>query len=181
MSDIFKLIAEVIEKEGGYSNHPADRGGPTRWGITQVVAQKHGYMGDMRRLPKAKAIDIYHHIYWLGPALDTIATHAPRLAAEMFDTAVNMGTVTSIRFLQRSLNAMRRDKLDRILSLDGAIGNNTIRALQSFLSRRGEDGETVLIKAVDSLQGAKYIRLAEVRPANRAFIYGWLANRVRRA
>lgn len=29
--DIDSLIDEVIGREGGYANHPADRGGPTRW------------------------------------------------------------------------------------------------------------------------------------------------------
>jgi lysozyme family protein len=34
---------------------------------------------------------------------------APKLAAEMFDTAVNMGTGTAIGFLQRALNALNRN------------------------------------------------------------------------
>jgi len=34
------------------------------------------------------------------------------------------------------------------------------------------------LKAVEALQGAKYLRLAETRPANEAFLYGWLANRI---
>jgi hypothetical protein len=34
------------------------------------------------------------------------------------------------------------------------------------------------LKALDALQGERYIRLAERRPANEAFLYGWLANRV---
>jgi lysozyme family protein len=42
---IDQLIEEVIGREGGYSNHPADRGGATRWGITEAVARAHGYRG----------------------------------------------------------------------------------------------------------------------------------------
>lgn len=30
--NIDKLIEDVIAIEGDYSNHPADRDGPTRWG-----------------------------------------------------------------------------------------------------------------------------------------------------
>ena len=30
--DVDNLIDGVIGREGGYSNHPADRGGATRWG-----------------------------------------------------------------------------------------------------------------------------------------------------
>jgi hypothetical protein len=39
-------------------------------------------------------------------------------------------------------------------------------------------GEAVLVKACDALQGARYLDLAEQRPANEAFLYGWLANRI---
>ena len=41
--DVEELIDELIEREGGYANHPADRGGPTRFGITEAVARAHGY------------------------------------------------------------------------------------------------------------------------------------------
>ena len=36
---IDSLIDEVIDREGGYVNHPADKGGPTRWGVTEAVAR----------------------------------------------------------------------------------------------------------------------------------------------
>ena len=49
-------------------------------------------------------------------------------------------------------------------------------ALEGFLARRG--AEEVLVRAVDALQGARYVELAEARPAAEAFVYGWLANRV---
>ena len=62
---------------------------------------------------------------------------------------------------------------------DGRIGPATLSALDTFLELRGKKkGETVLLKALDALQGERYIRLAERRPANEAFLYGWLANRI---
>ena len=36
----------------------------------------------------------------------------------------------------------------------------------------------MLLKAAEALQGERYLRLAEDRPANEAFLYGWLANRI---
>ena len=59
-----QLIAEVIDREGGYVNHPADRGGPTNWGITIAVARHHGYTGDMRALSRQQAAAIYAADYW---------------------------------------------------------------------------------------------------------------------
>src|SRR3546814_12924741 len=53
--DIDFLVEDVIAREGGYTAHPADKGGPTRWGITQAVARAHGYCGDMRQFPRDEA------------------------------------------------------------------------------------------------------------------------------
>jgi lysozyme family protein len=40
--DVNALIEEVVAREGGYSDHPADEGGATRWGVTEAVARAHG-------------------------------------------------------------------------------------------------------------------------------------------
>ena len=176
---IDSLIAELIDREGDFSDHPADRGGPTRWGITQAVARRHGYSGDMRRFPRARAEAIYRAEYWTRPRLDAVAARAPKVAAELFDTGVNMGVAVAGGFLQRALNALNRGARDYPdLAQDGRIGERTLAALDGFLRVRGRSGETVLLKAVEALQGERYLRLAESRPANEAFLYGWLANRI---
>lgn len=177
--DVDALIEELIGREGGYVNHPADRGGPTRWGITQSVARAHGYAGDMRRLPREEAIAIYRRLYWLRPRFDAVAEIAPKVAAELFDTGVNMGPAVAVGFLQRALNALNRNETDYPdVARDGAIGPRTLAALSGYRARRGSAGEHVLVKALDALQGERYVRLAEQRPANEAFLYGWLANRL---
>lgn len=40
-----EIFDAVLGKEGGYVNHPDDKGGPTKWGITGKVARAHGYQG----------------------------------------------------------------------------------------------------------------------------------------
>lgn len=177
--DVEALIDEVIAREGGYSNHPADRGGATRWGITEAVARAHGWRGDMRFYPRERAAAVYRRIYWTRPAFDRVADHAPRLAAELFDTGVNVGPEIAAGFLQRALNALNRGGRDYAdLVVDRRIGPATVAALATFLRSRGAAGEQVLVKAVDALQGERYVRLAEQRPADEAFLYGWLANRI---
>lgn len=177
--NIDTLIDEVIGREGGYVNHPADKGGPTRWGITQAVARANGYKGEMRSLPREAATAIYRRLYWLRPGYDGIAERAPRVAAELFDTAVNMGPETATGFLQRALNALNRGGRDYAdIAVDRRVGPRTLAALAGFLQVRGKTGEDVLLKALDALQGERYVRLAEARPANEAFLYGWLAGRV---
>jgi lysozyme family protein len=177
--NISDLIDEVIAREGDYSNHPADRGGPTRWGITQSIARANGYAGDMRALPRATAEAIYRRLYWDRPGFAFVAEVAPRVAAELFDTGVNMGVAVAGAFLQRALNALNRNGRDYPdLAADGAVGAKTLAALGAYRVVRGVAGEAVLLKAIEALQGERYIALAESRPANEAFLYGWLANRI---
>ena len=66
-NDADRLIEELIEREGGYVNHPNDKGGPTRFGITERVARAHGYSGAMALLPRNEAAAIYRRLYWLRP------------------------------------------------------------------------------------------------------------------
>lgn len=173
------LIDGIIRLEGDFSDHPADRGGPTRWGVTEAVARAHGYSGDMRDFPRPEAASIYKGKYWHRPGFDRVARLAPHIAAELFDTGINMGTGTASGFLQRALNALNRSGRDyQDIAVDHRIGPETLAALAAFLQTRGAPGEAVLHKAIEALQGARYITLAETRPANEAFLYGWLANRI---
>ncbi len=177
--NIDDLINAVIAREGGFGDHPADRGGATRWGITEAVARADGWSGPMRDLPRDRAVAIYRRLYWSRPRLDVVAALAPSLAAELFDTAVNMGPAVAIGFLQRALTALNRGGGDYAdIAVDGRVGPDTLAALDAFLRRRGRSGEGVLVRAVEALQGERYLTLAEGRPANEAFLYGWLANRV---
>lgn len=173
------LIEGVIDREGGYSNHSADRGGATIYGITEAVARSNGYVGPMRLMPRDEAIAIYRRLYWLKPRFDELCGVSPRIAAELFDSGVNMGPAVAITFLQRALTALNREQRDYPdLLPDGRIGPATLGALTSFLELRKNGGEKVLLRALDALQGERYLRLAERRPANEMFLYGWLANRI---
>jgi len=176
---IDELIDALIEREGGFTNHPADRGGPTKYGITEAVARAQGYRGAMRNLPREEAAAIYKRLYWLRPRFDRVAKRSAKIAAELFDTGVNMGPAVASTFLQRALSALNRERKDYPdLVPDGKIGPATHAALDSFLTKRRPRGEEVLLRALDALQGERYLRLAERRPANEAFLYGWLANRL---
>ncbi|MFN2473979.1 MAG: glycoside hydrolase family 108 protein [Sphingomicrobium sp.] len=177
--DVAALVEALIEREGGYVNNPADKGGPTCFGITEAVARAQGYRGTMRQLPREEAAAIYTRLYWTRPGLEQVGKRSAKLAAELFDTGVNMGPAVAITFLQRALTALNRNAKDYPdLVPDGRAGPTTLAALDSFLKVRGSTGETVILRALEALQGERYLRLAERRPANEAFLYGWLANRI---
>lgn len=181
MSDAFDIaVADILGIEGDFSDDPADSGGKTRFGITEAVARRHGYTGSMRALPVALAKGIYRADYWDAQNLNAVAMLSRRIAWELFDTGVNMGTSQAGEFLQMSLNAFNRQATDYPdIEVDGAIGSATLDALAAFLKRRGKDGETVLLRALNALQGAAYIELAERRDKDERFVFGWFLQRVR--
>lgn len=173
------LLDALIAREGGFVDHPDDRGGPTRYGITQPVARSEGYGGAMSALPLAVARDIYRRRYWQAPKFDHVATRMPAVAAELFDTGVNMGPAAAVRFLQRALNVLNRGGRDWAdIAVDGQIGPRTLAAVDGLARRRGARGEAVLVKALNALQGARYIALAEARPSQESFVFGWLDQRL---
>lgn len=179
--DLFdrKLGATIIGTEGGYSNNPNDAGGETNWGITFKTARSNGYIGPMKDMPRSVALSIYKREFYLATGVYLIAPLSETVAAEIFDTGVNMGPGIAAKFLQRALNALNRCAQDYPdINVDGAIGPGTARALASFLKFRVQHGEQVMLRALNALQGAHYIELCEAREADEAFAYGWLENRV---
>ena len=105
----------LLKHEGGYSDHAADPGGKTRYGVTEAVAREVGYRGDMRELPLDLAKRIYKNKYW-----DTVKAEQLPAAVRysVFDAAVNSGPGQSVKWLQRALGV--KD--------DGVIGPQTTAA-----------------------------------------------------
>lgn len=173
------VIDDILAKEQGYVDHLSDRGGPTNWGITQAVARREGYTGPMHSMPVALARDIYRKRYISAPWFDRVSLINEKVGAELVDTGVNMGPGRAAEFLQRVLNVLNKGGSQYAdLFVDGRIGNMTLDALRSFLRFRGDDGVTVLLRALNSQQCVKYIEFAEANESQEAFLYGWILNRV---
>ena len=179
MSKIDQIINNTIGKEGRYSDHPSDLGGPTKWGITQKVARANGYTGDMRNLPRSEAVQIFRSEYLIKSGFDRVMLLSEAIAEELFDTGVNMGVEIAGGFLQRALNVFNgQGELYPDLKQDGVVGKNTRAALEAFLKHRGRDGEIVMLTALNAMQGERYIYLCEKREKNEDFVFGWFLHRV---
>lgn len=173
------IINGVIDREGGYVNDKRDSGGETMYGITVAVARAAGYTGAMKDMPLHVAESIYFRQYVTGPNFDDIIPLSEAIASELVDTGVNMGPGIAGQFLQTALNAFNEGgKRYPDLKVDGQVGLGTIAALRAFLQHRGKAGETVMLKALNCLQGARYLSITEARPANEAFVYGWIRERI---
>lgn len=114
----------LLGHEGGYSNHPADPGGETMWGVTARVARAKGYTGPMKDLPVELAKQWYKEDYWDKVLADELP---PELRYPMFDAAVNSGPRQAILWLQRSIPV---EKVDGIL---GPVTLSTVKGVEPLL------------------------------------------------
>lgn len=160
-NEIFDFIILV---EGGYSNHPLDKGGETKYGIIEREAKKHGYLGDMRDLSKETAKRIYYTDYYLINKLDKVKSN--KIALSICDIAVNCGNKTACKKVQQVLNDINNCEL----IVDGIIGAKTLKALN-------EVDESKFLSAYHKAQ-ADYYRAIVTRKHNQSvFLQGWM-NRI---
>ena len=178
--NIEQYLDELIKREGGYVNNPADRGGATKFGITEAVARASGYKGNMKDLPLEVAKAIYRKNYWTAPRFDQVNIVSSAVAEELLDTGVNCGTGFAKPLLQRALNLLNNNGKAGWpdLSVDGIYGPATLNALKTYLVKRGKEGEKVLVRVLNIMQGQRYIEICERNKSQEQFFYGWIANRV---
>lgn len=171
-------IDNLIGREGGYSNNPADAGGETMWGITSAVARAFGYFGPMAQMPRDTAVAIYTARYWTQPKFDQVQAVDADIAEKLLDIGVNMGQATGVKFMQRALNVLNQQgRTYPDISVDGGIGPMSIAAMRTFITLRGDDGRRVLLGMIAAQQSVRYIEIAESNPSQETFEYGWQLNR----
>lgn len=176
------ILAAIYVAEGGYVNDPADRGGPTNYGITEAVARQNGYMGDMRRFPKHCYGDItvcsdkiYVDQYISKPGFTPMLTLEPAVAKELIDTGVNMGPAKSAVFFQASLNVLCKAKL----TVDGNVGPQTINAYANCQREVGPVKLCVtMLNALDGAQKRRYDGIVARDPSQKRFYRGWINHRI---
>lgn len=161
------MIADVIRREGGYVDNPADRGGPTNMGITrQALATWRGTpvtADDVRELTREEAASIYRTRYYEQPNIDILHE---RIRPELFDMSVNHGPANAVRMLQQVLNEAGFGPLQ----VDGLIGPRTIDAATRAEQAMGD----YLVNALVDERLFFYRRLVARRPSQRVFLRGWV-------
>ncbi|MFH4094328.1 putative peptidoglycan-binding domain-containing protein, partial [Acinetobacter baumannii] len=53
-----------------------------------------------------------------------------------------------------------------------------LNALKTYVVKRGKEGEKVLVRVLNIMQGQRYIEICERNPSQEQFFYGWIANRI---
>lgn len=177
--EILNLIKEVIEIEGGFSNHPLDKGRKTKYGITEKLARAHFYKGEMEDLPFDFAVEVIIKEFVIPANLQKIYKLSSKIAREILDTAVNTGLNRAGFFLQQGLNLFnRRGVLFKDLKTDGIIGEKTLDALTEFLKFRKDDTALVFDMNISQYNFYRLIASQEPNDDDEEFIIGWLEKRV---
>lgn len=172
--------------EGGYSSDPADAGGETYRGIARrfhpdwpgwAVIDLLKIAPDFERLlardPELPKLvrQFYRTMFWSRFWGDELARLAPRLAFEVFDTAVNMGVHRAVSFLQDALNKLNRDsRLYPDLMVDGVFGAKSLDALRIYAK---VDPPELLLKVLNVLQGAHYLEYMGQDTRQEKYARGW--------
>ena len=120
-----EILTEILRREGWdqYTNHPADKGGPTKWGIT--LAAWSGYIGrpataaDVQAITETQAREFYRVAYIVKPRFDKVADH--RLRELLIDAGVNHGPRHPCKWVQWAAEVEQ----------DGELGPVSLAAINS--------------------------------------------------
>lgn len=158
-------VRHTLELEGVFSNHTWDPGGKTKYGITDRVSTQYGF--EVETLTIDQATYIYHEEYWSRLSLDSISEYSWRVAAEIFDTAVNCGIDKAVRIVQEALSTV----FDQDVVVDGKYGPKTKSSLITVISQY----ELHLLAALNGFQFEHYLTLLRRgHPAAKHAIKGWM-------
>lgn len=132
MADFYKAIKHIIANEGGFSDHPADPGGTTKYGISLRFLKSEGIdinkdysinQKDIQDLTLNDAQMLYQTYFWKPNKYELINDQG--IATKVFDLAVNMGARNANKILQRAINST---DVKKKLTIDGVIGGMSIDA-----------------------------------------------------
>ena len=159
MSVIDDMIRGIVNREGGFSNVKGDKGGPTKYGITQATlsAWRHKQVSvdDVKNLTLDEAFQIYKKQYVDDPGFLKISDEA--LAEQLVDAGVNHYPTQAIKMLQEAIG----------VSADGVLGSQTLNKVASM------DRVVVYIKFM-AIRLRYYAHILQRDSTQYKFAAGWM-------
>lgn len=183
MANFYTSYNKTARYEGGYANHPADKGGETYAGIarnywpnwegwqtidaikrTAKTAKDINAKARVNSKLQDSISDFYRVYFWKNLG----GLNSQQLADSVYDMSVNAGVGRASKMLQQAYNQVDGIKIK--LVEDGAIGPKTISAINELTSDKV--GEMALHMKY-SLSRADYYK--SIAKGNQAqFLAGWL-------
>lgn len=149
-----KIIDALLDREGRdkETNYPEDKGGRTKWGISEKANPKAWADGDVT---ESEAREIFESKYVTSPGFHKIED--PALKESLIDFGVMSGPGLAISKLQGIL------KVDQ----DGVLGPKTLAAIAAWEPRRLTNK-----LALERVKMAS--RVVKKDPSQLKFIEGWI-------
>lgn len=155
-----RALEVTMAFEGGWSNHPSDRGGKTKYGITQKTLRAYnrrmGTWLTIQGLKPEQAANVYWTMYWMEMRIHKLPEQVQGL---MFDWSVHAGFF-AIRSLQRHFK----------LKPDGVVGPRTRAAVANSLTTGVSTVRALAIRRMNHL-----CRLVRRDRKQGDFLVGWWA------
>lgn len=162
---ISKALDHVLEWEGGFVDHPMDKGGPTNYGITRTalaewlgVPEEDVTVDQIKSLTRDKARQIYHALY-----IERWKIHKlpDEIILPVVDTAVLFGPQRAIMMLQTALQRLGQD-----IKVDGFIGPLTLSAVSRV-------DKLALSRMIVVERIGRHVDVLRNDPGQLIFAYGW--------
>lgn len=159
MANAEELMPIICKWEGGYANHPNDKGGCTMKGVTIGTFQE--YFGndktcsDLKNINDEEWLYVFKDGYWNPCKGDDIENQS--VANIIVDWAWMSGVKTVAKKVQKLLN----------VEPDGIIGKQTIKAINSVNPEQ-------LFNSIYNERVKYYNTIVEKNPSQEVFLKGWL-------
>lgn len=165
-----EAIGPIIGQEGGYSNHPNDSGGPTKWGITLNFYRNNvdsdATKEDIKNLTRENAKDLYEEFFWHSDSMIveglTLADLPIPIGEVLLSYTINMGYKSGYKLLQKAINNLGYD-----IAEDGWLGPTTVEK-----ANKCDPDQLLLnlsIKAAD-----RYNNIVLSDNSQKVFLEGWM-------
>lgn len=156
--------------EGGFSDHAADKGGATKWGISlrflnlvaegDVNGDGHVDVKDIHAMTPTHRTFFYEKYFWEHYKLFNVRSQP--IANRLFSIYVHMRSKDAGLVVQRACRSVQK-----VLKIDGMVGAKTFTCINS-----ANDFE--LLAAIRSEQAAVYEKIVLKNPDQAVYLDGWL-------
>lgn len=170
--EVEAMIGRLMDREGGFVDHPADKGGPTKWGITLATLEAVRGMPcgvlDLIALSRTEASLVYQRMWFDHSRLRLRQWPYRRLAEVTLDAAVmfSLGRSMAVEWVQQAINRRYQPGITP-LAVDGWAGPATLAAMAMKSERE-------LVADVIGARCRKHARVVKASPSQAAFIEGWI-------
>ena len=117
------IISDIITREGGFVDRAADKGGATKYGVTEATLsawRRHPCQAvDVKNLTETEARQILTELFLTRPGFTAISDAKVRAFAA--DWGVNSGPATAIKALQTAVG----------IAADGTMGPRSVTAVNA--------------------------------------------------